>query len=261
MVTIPARLLEPPAIIYSNGRLSGNKIRGFWNLSGQLFARDGCLNEWAVLVVWDERLIPEKFLSEELEKFTKICNKAGMFTAKYSHIAEVRLCKLRDTKLIKEHLRDGFGRVAECKVKAVLVLLAVTPEKDAAVYSAIKYTGDIVYGITTVCSIWKKFSKSRGQEQYMANLALKFNLKLGGINHRIHQSNLGILSRKKVMVVGADVTHSSPGGSRSAPSIASVVASIDQDYSCYPCSLRLQPPSKHEVRPTRNSYGWYLAVH
>lgn len=82
--------------------------------------------------------------------------------------------------------------------------------------------------------------------QYWANIAHKFNLKLGGINQSLARDRLGPLSDGKAMLVGMDVTHPSPGSVEGAPSIAGVVASIDGHYGQWPASMRAQK-SKQEM--------------
>jgi eukaryotic translation initiation factor 2C len=53
-------------------------------------------------------------------------------------------------------------------------------------------------------------------------------------------SKLGILSEGKTMVVGIDVTHPSPGSSSNAPSVAGIVASVDQWLGQWPADLKIQ---------------------
>ena len=82
--------------------------------------------------------------------------------------------------------------------------------------------------------------------QYLNNVCLKINAKLGGLNHQLHSESLGWL--KNTMLVGMDVTHPTAVGCvKGTPSIAAVVASCDSDFMHYPASLRLQKHRK-EVR-------------
>ena len=75
-------------------------------------------------------------------------------------------------------------------------------------------------------------------------MALKFNAKLGGTNHHVVMTDtnypnvrfLGIDS----MIIGIDVTHPSPNSQKLMPSVTAVVANIDQRYSIWPGSIRLQ---------------------
>ncbi|KAL8960845.1 MAG: hypothetical protein Q9193_002514 [Seirophora villosa] len=82
--------------------------------------------------------------------------------------------------------------------------------------------------------------KNKNKPNYWANIAHKFNLKLGGINQSLARDRLGPLSDGKAMLVGMDVTHPSPGSVEGAPSIAGVVASIDGHYGQWPASMRAQ---------------------
>jgi eukaryotic translation initiation factor 2C len=100
-------------------------------------------------------------------------------------------------------------------------------------------------GLRTVTVVGSKFSKP-GNDQYFANVALKINLKLGGINQILDEPKLGIIAEGKTMVVGLDVTHPSPGSSEAAPSVAGMVASVDQALGQWPADLRSQP-SRQEM--------------
>lgn len=73
---------------------------------------------------------------------------------------------------------------------------------------------------------------------YLANVALKFNLKLGGTNHTLRDIDMGIVSKGKTMVVGIDVIHPSPGSEKA--SVASMVASVNKDLGQWPVDLQVQ---------------------
>lgn len=80
----------------------------------------------------------------------------------------------------------------------------------------------------------------------MANVALKFNLKLGGVNQKIDDAKLGIISEGKTMVIGIDVTHPSPGSAENAPSVAGMVGSIDRHLGQWPAELHVQSKARKE---------------
>lgn len=77
-------------------------------------------------------------------------------------------------------------------------------------------------------------------------VSLKFNTKLGGVNHVLHPDNMKWLKAASTMVCGMDVTHPGPASAKGTPSIAGVVASIDDLFAQYPASLTMQH-SKQEV--------------
>ena len=105
----------------------------------------------------------------------------------------------------------------------------------------------INHGINNVCVVASKFSKPNNH-QYFANVALKFNLKLGGQNQILDNSKLGIIAQGKTMVVGIDVTHPSPGSASNTPSVAGVVASIDQNLGQWPADLQVQTARQEMVQ-------------
>jgi eukaryotic translation initiation factor 2C len=75
---------------------------------------------------------------------------------------------------------------------------------------------------------------------FMGNLALKFNVKGGGVNHTIPDIFAKPLDSASTMLMGIDVTHPSPGSSQGAPSIACMVGSIDKYLTQWPGSVRTQ---------------------
>ena len=62
------------------------------------------------------------------------------------------------------------------------------------------------------------------------------------------------------MLVGMDVTHPSPGSIEDAPSIAGVVASIDNQYGQWPASMRAQTSRKEMIEKLDELFGERLDV-
>ncbi|CAI4213970.1 unnamed protein product [Parascedosporium putredinis] len=131
--------------------------------------------------------------------------------------------------------------------RALDLMLVILPSANTPVYYRIKSFGDTRYGLHTVCVVADKLAKVQGQDQYFNNVALKFNLKLGGQNQLVDPTRLGIINEDKTMVIGIDVTHPSPGSSTMAPSIAGMVASIDKHVSQWPGILRVQSTARQEM--------------
>lgn len=134
---------------------------------------------------------------------------------------------------------DNFFRSATSS-RAALVYF-ILGDKDTQTYNKIKFLGDIKYGIHSVCSVGSKLFGNRGASaQYFANVALKFNLKLGGTNQIVDKPKLGIIGEGKTMIIGLDVTHPSPGSSEGAPSVAGIVASVDVKLGQWPAAISVQ---------------------
>lgn len=107
-------------------------------------------------------------------------------------------------------LTTGFaGKLKE----GVELILYIMPSKDKTsdLYAAVKQAADIHVGIHTVGVVGSRFIKpgkdGRPDRQYYANVALKFNLKLGGANQTLLDSDLSNnVKHGSLMLVGLDVT-------------------------------------------------------
>jgi eukaryotic translation initiation factor 2C len=78
--------------------------------------------------------------------------------------------------------------------------------------------------------------------QVLANICLKINAKVGGVNNAIvPKLRCPVFKDQPVIFLGADVTHPSPQGfNKDQPSIAAVVGSIDNMMCKYACQVRCQ---------------------
>ena len=146
---------------------------------------------------------------------------------------------------IESEIDHWINRFAINPKRPKLILVIIPEAVMTTVYNRVKYACDVKEGILNICVIDSKFA--RANPQYLANVALKFNLKLGGINHSLDPPKLGLLGQKKTMVVGIDVTHPSPGSSSNAPSVAGMVASIDEWLGQWPADIRVQPARQEWV--------------
>lgn len=135
--------------------------------------------------------------------------------------------------------------------KPPMFLLVILPAADTAIYNRVKYVCDVKEGLLNACVVANKFAKP-SNNQYFANVALKVNLKLGGQNQLLENAKLGLLSEGKTMVVGIDVTHPSPGSSSEAPSVASIVASVDKNLAQWPAAVRIQAARQEMVADLDN---------
>ncbi|PSR77740.1 hypothetical protein PHLCEN_2v7724 [Hermanssonia centrifuga] len=240
MAVIPGRLLPPPQIVYKSGR-PPIVNEGSWNLRGVGFHKPASMGNWAVLLI--QAGFTEEFggaddpaLHTFLEAFKTCCQTSGMIAPPGLPriIVTPRLPSPQHAQSIIENtLADSVQ--PEQKPSFILVLLP-----DKSLYSGLKRLCDVRFGIHTVCMFVKKARDQKGQLQYFANVALKVNSKLGGINHSLDPESMRWLTDKTTMFVGIDVTHPSPKSKKGAPSIAAVVASADDKFGQFPASLRLQ---------------------
>ncbi|KAF2740119.1 stem cell self-renewal protein Piwi, partial [Polyplosphaeria fusca] len=80
-------------------------------------------------------------------------------------------------------------------------------------------------------------------------LAMKFNIKAGGLNHKLVDGVLDqyLPKRNTTVIFGADVTHPPAGSMVGYPSIACVVGSVDNNFQNYPGSMRLQAGRQERI--------------
>ena len=138
------------------------------------------------------------------------------------------------------------------RFKNLRLVLVILPDDDTPTYNHVKVAGDIRAGVHTVGVIAKKFMAEAGtvcnNAPYLANVAMKCNLKLGARNHHLQSNDLGIISEGKTMVVGLDVTHPSPGSSERPHSIAAIVASVDGTLAQFPADVRLNTAREEMIQ-------------
>lgn len=96
------------------------------------------------------------------------------------------------------------------------------PDKTAFRYLRVKKSADCRYGVVSQCLQAQQASKMN--PQYISNVCMKFNSKLGGTTHRVGNTPMGHF-KVPTMVLGADVSHASPGSNQ--PSTAAFTVSID----------------------------------
>ncbi|KAJ9220490.1 hypothetical protein DTO169C6_7234 [Paecilomyces variotii] len=245
LITVPGRVLNSPDVCYGNKSISTRS--GSWNMSEVQFATKSTLTSWTYLRISfpDATESPWKSVAEfqkTFEEFTKILQKSGVVTGMAVRGMDITV----DPDNPQATIDNAIGLFARSKNRAPpKMLLVILPDTTAAVYNRVKYACDVKEGLLNVCVIASKFAEN--STPYFANVALKFNLKLGGSNHLLDNSKLGLLAQGRTMVVGADVTHPSPGSAGNAPSVASVVASVDHRMGQWPAALRIQPQARQEM--------------
>ncbi|KAJ4287638.1 hypothetical protein N0V90_012341 [Kalmusia sp. IMI 367209] len=240
LIKVPGRVLNGPRVIYKGNKTADPRF-GSWNMIDIKFNAGGRLEKWSYLMIslsGERDAFDEHSLTAVMKEFHQVLGKIGVAATAPLPGRRVILQHPDDLQL------DDFLKRAAGNMSLLFIIL---PGQNAPLYKRIKTLADKTYGIHTICSVGSKLAKPIRRDQYMANVALKFNLKLGGINQVIENKNLGIIDQDKTMVVGIDVTHPSPGSSSKAPSVSAIVASIDKQLAQWPAVLRIQRARQEEV--------------
>ncbi|KAK7751964.1 hypothetical protein SLS62_006107 [Diatrype stigma] len=171
---------------------------------------------------------------------------------------------------IARRLREHFETMNRKGTGIPKIWLVVLPDDRGlanSIYKFVKKLGDVDYGFHTISMIRSKLLKNnQGSGSIRGNIALKFNLKAGGINHLVHtdkgagktSGGIELIGAGRTMVVGYDVSHPTgvnvPKGSTTSkeagtskggkgkekeseelpPSFVGLVASVDGNLGQWP---------------------------
>ena len=206
MIVIKGRILPAPPVTYGSKAQKNEAhiipTEASWNMKGKKFAEPIKITKWTLL-----RLGGARFEKNHLNLFQQALHSYGL--GKEGPLNprgfESPLPGSEDAN--DASIQKIFRTMHDAGVKMVLVVL---PTSSKVTYSRVKYWGDVKVGIHSVCVLAENLDKGA---QYYANVALKFNLKCGGVNQLLKQQ-LGFLNDGNTMVVGIDVAHPAPKTSK-----------------------------------------------
>ncbi|GMI93603.1 argonaute 2 [Hibiscus trionum] len=227
MTRVEGRVLISPQLFAGAPRGKKMKInvneKCHWNLVGDRCLVEGIqIDRWAILDFtsngpYKQRLRPELFVPGLIAR----CNKLGIDMGEPLHYQNARMNDLYSEDVLGKML-EYIQRQSYEKGKGRLQLLLCVMAEQHPGYGCLKFVSETKVGIMTQCCL--SFGANQAKDQYLANLALKINSKLGGHNVEIYEPLLRFKGEGDVMFIGADVNH--PGKNSTSPSIAAVVASM-----------------------------------
>nr|ACY36939.1 argonaute-like protein [Cryphonectria parasitica] len=230
LLKVQGRELDAPLLAYRQSNVPG--VGGLWNLKDVSFCSPQA-RSWVLITLQPQpaTTLPaiQDFKMEMLRLGMKMGNALMTFNIKEGG---------------EKHIITGFHSfLKESKARGATLALIVFPyQQPSGVYNKIKFLGDVVHGLHTVCVIGRKFVKNgQTQREYFANVSLKINLKLGGTNHQLtHPPELF----RGTMVVGYDAVHPTAVEKEDLPSHMALVASVDEGLGqwsgCYWTQKRRQ---------------------
>ncbi|KAF7881054.1 uncharacterized protein EAF02_006945 [Botrytis sinoallii] len=161
------------------------------------------------------QIVPWKSLYEFAEALATQLKGHGLQTQSFKgNVPTVAWPKVNEEKKpfksAAERRKVVNGLLTTCLKRGNMTRLVfvILPDKDAAIYSDIKWWGDCNLGIATICVCPPAVrNKSSG---ILNNLSLKANFKLGGINHIISDVKepselIRSIRNDSLMIFGADV--------------------------------------------------------
>ncbi|KAJ2936747.1 hypothetical protein H1R20_g354, partial [Candolleomyces eurysporus] len=262
MAIVPGRELAPPSIQYRGNPIRANN--GSWNITSVQFRVGGVAQAWWVLVLKEDyspRGPPPFAIANNqdprlktlvMDFHAKLKSSGVGIPDGLPKLLPVTVLpkvyddpgRVRALTMIRNVLNAGLKESEQAKKPYPSFMLVLLEKRDNFIYPGIKRIGDVELGIMTLHMQLPKVlgdsEHGNKRDQYLSNVALKVNTKLGGVNHLLDDNAMRWLKKKKTMMVGIDVTHPGPGSREGSPSIAAVVASTDDNFVQFPASLEIQ---------------------
>ena len=252
MVEVEGRVLDTPSIVYNNKNLVPRD--GSWNLMGVVFSTVKQLDRWAIVDFAGTR-------RDNIEQFIREVQTVGGYSGMmiqdpmdvYSPRIEGRRDDEHHTKeKVRDELVSTYKRNRGLQMIVVFINSKPFPLENKVMYGHIKAVCDSELGVNSQCVRDKNLF--RINKSTIANICLKMNAKLGGINHVVDMARTpsADLFKRPIMFIGADVNHPGIGADEFTPSIAAMVGSLDSKLAKYASSVRFQKHSRSVVHNTQN---------
>ncbi|KAK2971923.1 hypothetical protein RJ640_011704 [Escallonia rubra] len=230
---VEGRVLQAPRLKVGNGEDFFPR-NGRWNFNNKKLVDPTKIERWAV-VNFSARCDIRALIRD----LTKCGDMKGIHIDAPFDVFEENPQNRRAPPLVR--VEKMFEDIQSKLPGAPQFLLCLLPErKNSALYGPWKRKNLADYGIVTQC-----IAPIRVNDQYLTNVLLKINAKLGGLNSMLaveHSPSIPMVSKSPTIILGMDVSHGSPGQS-DIPSIAAVVSSRQwPSISRYRASVRTQSP-------------------
>jgi eukaryotic translation initiation factor 2C len=223
---VDGRLLPAPTVKYGTGEAKPG-TSGRWDLKGKKFLTPNPvpLKSWGVCVVSGrrggkpDRSVIENFMKAFIQTYQshggRVENKTPILIGGEGEDAG-------------SWVTETWNRAGQQSNMRPQILVFILPDKNSTVYNRIKRSAECRYGVVSQCMQFAHVQKCQGQ--YMSNVCMKFNCKLGGSTSRAtgqkSSGPTGLFTAGPPMIIGADVSHAAPGTQNL--SMAAMTMSLDK---------------------------------
>ncbi|KAI6777942.1 eukaryotic translation initiation factor 2C [Emericellopsis cladophorae] len=228
---VQARILAPPSVDFKVGKQEP-RFGGRWRLDqGNIKfwkANTVPLKNWGFIAL--NNCVPKQALDAFGRKFKQILEKHGVVAPTPPMILEIP-GNARDTA---KSIEWAHGEITKARGYTQLLCIIVGFKNDPS-YERIKKNSDCRFGFLSQCMVADHLKKESGIDQYVSNVAMKVNAKLGGATSRtvspFGKGPTYFPPNRKTMIIGADISHPGPGSETA--SIAAFTMNMDADANRY----------------------------
>ncbi|KAJ2982189.1 hypothetical protein NUW58_g6496 [Xylaria curta] len=245
-----ARLLKNPEIAFAGTAKHNPGFSGRWDLRGKRFLEPNQkqIQSWGLIICGNACTKQEA--DAFATKFSQTYRNHGANIAVPINVIEVpfsvgdygEIC-LRAWNNIGSHYKN-FPQM----------IFFVVPNKNSLVYERIKKSMDCRFCCPS--QVLQGGHVKKAEAQYMSNVAMKVNAKLGGVTCKVASPGQGSpFFKVPTMMMGVDVSHAAPGSG--SPSMAAMTVSMDKNATRYAAACEvngwrqeiLQSTTSHEMFP------------
>ncbi|KAI3744226.1 hypothetical protein L1987_57303 [Smallanthus sonchifolius] len=244
MTEVDGRVIEPPKLKLGsfNGKtniVTVDKQKCHYNLThGKTLVAGKSVERWALIDFsrkHRDRLDANSFIPKLMDR----CSRLGVRMEEPLWVYPTNMNELSDLSTVRGLFNWLVEECRKIDTGRLQMIVCVMPEIHHG-YKYIKLVSEIEIGVMTQCCLSQNANKST--DQFLANLGMKINAKLGGENMELVE-RFPLFSREDhFMFIGADVNHPAASNT-SSPSIAAVVGSVN-----WPAATRYAArvsPQKH----------------
>ncbi|XP_047321840.1 protein argonaute 7 [Impatiens glandulifera] len=229
MTRLNGRILQPPRLQLGDGghirELTPSRQDRQWNLLESQVFEGTRIDRWALISFGgtpEQRSCVPKFVNQLAQR----CEQLGIFLNKNTivghHFEPMQV--LNNVANLESKLKKIYRSASNN-----LQLLICVMERKHKGYADFKRIAETSVGVVSQCCLYQNLNKLTSQ--FLANLGLKINAKVGGCTVSLHNPFTAQVPRifgvdEPVIFMGADVTHPHPLDDFS-PSVAAIVGSIN----------------------------------
>ncbi|KAG6587931.1 Protein argonaute PNH1, partial [Cucurbita argyrosperma subsp. sororia] len=244
LTSVEARVLPSPWLKFHDTGKEREHLPqvGQWNMMNKKVINGSVVRYWACINF--SRNVQESIACGFCQQLVQMCQVSGM---EFNPDPAIPIYSARPDQ-VKKALKYVCNAVyTKHEGMELELLIAILPDNNGSLYGDLKRICETELGLISQCCLTKHvFKKSR---QYLANVSLKINVKMGGRNTVLLdalRSRIPLVSDIPTIIFGADVTHPE-SGENSLPSIAAVVASQDWPEVTKYAGLVCAQPHREEL--------------
>ncbi|BAT99070.1 hypothetical protein LR48_Vigan06g121800 [Vigna angularis] len=229
MTELTGRILFPPKLKLGDGghvrNLTPSRHDRQWNLLDGHVSEGTTIERWA-LISFGGTPEQKSNVPRFINQLSQRCEQLGIFLNKNTVISpQFESSQILNNVTLLESKLKRIQRTASNNLQLLICIM----ERKHKGYADLKRIAETSVGVVSQCCLYPNLSKL--SSQFLANLALKINAKVGGCTVALYNSLPSQLPRlfhidEPVIFMGADVTHPHPLDDFS-PSVAAVVGSMN----------------------------------